>query len=197
MPSKLKVESYMSVEDLNTHIRKFEGDCKTATRLHLIKLAMKTGNLKEACEILDIPIKTGQDWVKKWNKNGIDGLRHKKGAGRPSYLLEGQFEELDEWMEGKEYLVTKDVYSYIKEHFGIDYSIKQVRRIVKKLNYTWVSPYPIADEQAENAEELLKEKTEIIDSNKDIYGFLDETAVQNTPNVGKIIKKKDPDLKLK
>ena len=106
-----------------------------------------------------------------------------------------QFEELDEWMEGKEYLVTKDVYLYIKDNFKIDYSTKQVRRIIKKLNYTWVRPYPIADDQAENAEEIMKEKTEIINPDKDIYGFLDETAVQNTPNVGKIIKKKDPNLK--
>ena len=67
MPSKLKVEQHMSVEDLNTHIRKFEGDCKTANRLHLIKLAMKTDSLRESCEILDVPLKTGQDWV----KNGI------------------------------------------------------------------------------------------------------------------------------
>lgn len=189
MPAKLEIKPHMSVDILNTHIRKFEGDCKTANRLHLIKLAMKLGNLKEACEILDVPLKTGQNWVKKWNKNGIDGLRHKKGAGRPSFLSKKQFEELDVWMEGVEYLVTKDVYLYIKNNFNVDYSTKQVERIVKKLNYSWVSPYPIADNQADDAEEILKEKTDIIDPDNDIYGFLDETAVQNTPNVRRIIKK--------
>jgi transposase len=144
---------------------------------------------------LDIPLRTGHDWVKKWNEKGIDGLRHKKGAGRPSFLSNKQLEELDNWMRKKEYLVTNDVYFYIKDNFGIDYSLKQVRRIIKKLNYTWVKPYPIADEQVENTEKLLKRDTESIDHDNDIYGFLDEVAVQNTPNVNRVIKKRAPNLK--
>jgi putative transposase len=98
-------------------------------------------------------------------------------------------------MEGQEYLVTNEVYFYIKNNFGVDYSLKQVRRIIKKLDYTWAKPYPIADEQAENAEEILKNDMKIVDPDKDIYGLLDEVAVQNTPNVGRIIKKKDQNRK--
>jgi putative transposase len=108
-----------------------------------------------------------------------------------------QFLELDEWMVGQEYLTTKDVYLYIKDHFEVDYSLKQVGRIVRKLDYTWVKPYPIADKQPDDAEEQLKEKIVDLDPENDIYGFVDETAVQNKPNVGKIIKKKDQKQKLK
>ena len=180
----------MSVEELNNHIRKFESDCKTANRLHLIKQVMKTNNIEEACEIMDVSSRTAYGWVKKWNDEGIDGLRHKKGAGRPTFMSKEQFRELDEWMVEQEYLTTKDVYLYIKEHFEIDYSLKQVGRIVKKLDYSWVKPYPIADDQPDDAEEQLKEKIDDLDPENDIYGFVDETAIQNKPNVGKIIKKR-------
>ena len=185
----------MSAEDLNTHIRKFESDCKTANRLHLIKQVIKTNNIEEACEIMDVSPRTAYEWVKKWNEKGIDGLRHKKGAGRPTFMSEEQFLELDEWMVEQEYLTTKDVYLYIKDNFEVDYSLKQVGRIVRKLEYTWVKPYPIADDQPDDAEEQLKEKIDDLDLENDIYGFVDETAIQNKPNVGKIIKKKDQKLK--
>ena len=180
----------MSVEDLNTHIRKFESDCKTANRLHLIKQVLKTNNIEKASEIMDVSQRTAYDWVKKWNEKGIDGLKHKKGAGRPAFLTKEQFRELDEWMLEQEYLTTKDLYLHIKNQYEIDYSSKQVERIVKKLEYTWVKPYPIADEQPDDAEEQLKEKIKDLDPENDIFGFVDETAIQNKPNVGRIIKKR-------
>jgi len=195
MSSKIIIEPHMSVEDLNTHIRKFESDCKTANRLQVIKQVMKTNNIEKTSEIMDVSPRTVYEWVKKWNNGGIDGLRHKKGAGRPPFLSKEQFKELDGWMLEQEYLTTKDLYLHIKDNYEIDYSTKQVRRIVRKLDYTWVKPYPIADNQPDDAEEQLKEKIEDLNPENDIFGFVDETAIQNKPNVGKIIKKKDQKLK--
>jgi transposase len=191
----LVIEMHLSVEDLNKEIRELEQDVKTLNRLHLIKQIYRTNSIAESCEILDIPLRTGYNWVKKWDEGGPDGLRHKKGAGRVSFLSKEQFQELDKWMEKEEFLITHDVYLYIKENFGIEYSKRQVIRIVHQLDYTWVKPYPIADDQVPDAKEILKNKTECIDPENDIYGFIDETAVQNTPNVSRIIKKKGPVLK--
>ncbi|MDR0911063.1 MAG: winged helix-turn-helix domain-containing protein, partial [Methanobrevibacter sp.] len=98
--------------------------------------------------------------------------------------------ELDSWIDDHEYLVTKDVYIHIKEKYGVDYSLKQVREIIKKLDYSWAKPYTLGSKMPSNAEEILKSKTKDIDPDEDIYGFVDEVAVQNTPNVGRIIKKK-------
>jgi putative transposase len=195
MKSEVINKNHMSLENLNRHIRKLEKISKVVNRLHFIRQVYKTENIAESCEILDIPLRTGYNWVNKWNENGIEGLNHEKGAGRPSFLSNNQLEELDQWIESEEFLVTHDVYLYIKDNFGVDYSQRQVRRIVSALNYTWVKPYPIADEQVENAEKILKERTKCINPDKDIYGLLDEVSVQNTPNVGRIIKKKDLNLK--
>jgi transposase len=191
MKSESKInKDHMSVEDLTKEIHELERDAKMLERLNLVRMVYKTNDIAKSCELLDIPSRTGYGWVEKWNKNGIVGLRHKKGAGRPPFLSKKQLHELDEWMIDKDYLVTNDVYLYIKDEYGVDYSTKQVQRIIKKLDYVWVVPYPIAEDQPENAEELLKEATKDLDLDKDVVGFVDETAVQNTPNVGKVIKKK-------
>jgi transposase len=190
MGSESKIVKHMDIEDLIIEIRDLERDSKTLNRLHLIRQVFKTNDIKESCEILDIPLRTGHDWVKKWNENGIEGLRHKKGAGRPPFLSDEQMQELDNWIENEEYPVPYNVYLYIKDNFGVDYSKRQVDRIIKKLDYVRVKPYPIAEKQAENAKEILKESTACIDPDNDIYGFVDEVAVQNTPNVSKILKKK-------
>ena len=50
MPSEIEIEPYLSVEELNIHIRKFESDCETVNRLYLIKQVMKTKNVGEASD---------------------------------------------------------------------------------------------------------------------------------------------------
>ena len=110
MGSEIINKEYMSVGDLNRHIRKLEKISKVVNRLYLIRQVYKTDNIAESCEILDIPLRTGYNWVNKWNKKGIDGLRHKGGAGRPSFLSSNQLKKLDQWIENEEFLVTHDVY---------------------------------------------------------------------------------------
>jgi transposase len=73
-------------------------------------------------------------------------------------------------MFDKDFLTTKEVYLHIKNEFNVDYSLKQVREIIRKLKYTWIKPYPIATKSPNNAKELLKERTKEINPDKDIYG---------------------------
>ena len=190
MKSESKIIEHMKVEDLVREIRELERDAKTLNRLHFILNVYRTNDIAKSSENMGIPVRTGNDWARKWNEKGIDGLRHKKGAGRPPFLSTAQLEELDNWIESEEYPVAYNVYLYIKENFGVDYSKRQIDRIINKLNYVRVKPYPIAEDQPENAEELLEKATECIDPDKDIYGFVDEVAVQNTPNVSRILKKR-------
>jgi putative transposase len=146
--------------------------------------------VKEARLILGIPQKTAYNWLYKWNNEGVGGLDHKKGAGRPSFLSESQIEELNEFIKSDDSLGTTDVHYFIEDRFGIDYSTKQVRSIIKKLEYSWIKPYPIFSKSPENAKEVMKEDASEIDPDEDIYGFFDESAMQNLPNISKVLKKR-------
>ena len=61
----------MSDENLSRHIRELEKVSKVVNRLYLIRQVYKTDNIAESCEILDIPLRTGYNWVKRWNEEGI------------------------------------------------------------------------------------------------------------------------------
>ena len=110
MESDSKIIKHLKVNDLIIHIRKIERDVKTLNRLYLILDVYRTDDIAKSCKNLGIPVRTGNDWVKKWNENGIEGLRHKKGAGRPSFLSDEQLEELDNWIENEEYPVAYNFY---------------------------------------------------------------------------------------
>jgi len=189
------VKFHMSSDKLNMHIRELEKVAKKVNRFHFIRQLYKGHSVREACSILDIPVKTGYNWLKKWNDEGPDGLSHKKGAGRPPFLSEVQLKEVDEYIKNSDSLGTKDVHYFIKDRFNVDYSLKQVRFIINKLKYGWIKPYPVFSKSPDNAKEIMKEDASEIDPDEDIYGFFDESSMQNLPNVSKVLKKKEKKLK--
>jgi putative transposase len=195
--SKDLVVFHISLDELNTLIRKVEKNAKKVNRLHFIRQMYNGHSVQEACSILDIPLRTGYNWLKKWNEEGPDGLNHKKGAGRPSFLTEAQLKEVNEYIKSNGSLGTKDVHYFIENNFDTDYCLTQVRAIIKKLKYGWIKPYPIYSKSPKNAKKLMKKAASKIDPDKDIYGFFDESAMQNTPNISRVLKKRGKKHKVK
>jgi putative transposase len=182
---------HISAEKLNKHIRKLENIAKKVNRLHLIQQLYDGKSIDEASKILKIPKRTAYNWLKKWNEEGLEGLDHKKGAGRPSFLTEEELKKLDDYIMNNDGLGTEDVHYFIQKEFGIDYSLKQVRIIINKLGYSRIKPYPVYDKSPADAEEILKKAASEIDPEKDIYGFFDESSMNNKPNISRVLKKKE------
>jgi transposase len=193
--SKDLVEFHISSEKLNSMVRELEKVAKKVNRLHFIQQLYKGHSVREACSILEITVTTGYKKMKKWNSEGPNGLNHKKGAGRPTFLNEIQMKEVDEFIRNNDSLGTKDVHYFIEKRFGVDYSLKQVRFIINKLEYGWIKPCPIFSKSPENAKEIMKEDASEIDPDKDIYGFFDESAMQNLPNISRVLKKEEKNPK--
>jgi transposase len=126
----------------------------------------------------------------KWNEYGLDGLNHTKGGGKPSFLIEKELKEVDEFIKHNSSLGTKDVHYFILKNFNIDYSLKQVRFIINKLEYGWIKPFPIFYDSPKNAKEILKNETSQIDPDNDIYGFFDESCFKNQTNISRVLKRK-------
>jgi putative transposase len=195
--SKGLVIEHISASMLNDYIRILEKVAKKVNRLHFIQQLYNGYTVREACSILKIPERTGYNWLKKWNEEGLDGLNHKKGGGRPSFLTKSQFQEVDDYIKNNDSLGTNEVHDFIENKFGVDYTPKQTRIIINKLKYSWIKPYPIYSKSPGNAKEILKESTKEINLDEDIYGFFDESAFQNHPNISKILKKKEKNTKLR
>ncbi len=102
------------------------------------------------------PTKQFTDGLKHVNLIGLEGLKPSFGGGRPSKLTYDQLIELDKIIEKTPNISMKDVHKLVNEKFNVDYSLKQIGKIIKKLEYNYSKAYPKFSKSPKDAEEQLK-----------------------------------------
>lgn len=156
--SKIKIENHLTIQELNDIISELRIDVKVYQRAIFLKMVMQKKPISHAAEFVGVTRETGFNWLKKYNKEGFNGLIPKYGGGRPSLLTNEQFEELKEIITNSEKNYSiRDVQKLINDKYGVNYSYKQTWEISKKkLNLNYAKPFPIYSKKPENAEEILK-----------------------------------------
>lgn len=152
-------KSYAGVEELQTRIKNLEQDIKVLNKLYFINDIYHDVSISESCKKLGISRVTGHNWLNQWNKGGFDSLRRKNGSGGQSKLSPEQKEELSKTIIENEIYSSKKVLELIKEKFNVEYSIRQVERILRDLKFGYGKPYTIYSKMPEDAEELLKKNS--------------------------------------
>lgn len=66
----------------------------------------------------------------------------------------------------------KDVHLIVNKKFDVDYSLKQIGKIVKKLGYNYSKAYPKFSKSPEDAEEQLKKLKRTQRNNKRYYSLI-------------------------
>ena len=120
-------------------------------------------------ELYNTSFKQILNWVERFEKEGIEGLRDKEKSGRPSKLTESQLQEVKNLVLEKspsDYGINSATWTgpllikYIKDHYQIEYKKAQIYNILKNLGLTYQKGrgiYPEADEQKrEDFKEALK-----------------------------------------
>lgn len=90
-------------------------------RLQTILYRMQGKTISQTLELLDIHRDTLHDWVRKWNRGGIDELRTRKSPGRPR-----KFEPRHKG------LVIKKIKGSLKD--GTPYTALAIEGYLKKTN---------------------------------------------------------------
>ena len=88
----------------------------------------------------------------------MEGLKRKKGSKGQSKLTDEQLLLLNEIIQDENLQTAKEVKDRIEKEFDVEYSIRSVERIMKKLGYSYTKPYKIYSKMPADAEELLKKK---------------------------------------
>ena len=86
---------------------------------------IRNGNtIKNTAKILDIDRRTGSEWLRKYNENGVEGLiPHFNKCGRKCLLSDEQLKQLEfEVVEKRNIRSIKDAQKYIYSNFHINYS---------------------------------------------------------------------------
>lgn len=154
--SKINLFNKMSKEELNNEMGQYVAFYRYYQRLIAIKFITEGHTIQDAANLLNISYPTVHRWAKSCEMDGLDGLKPSFGGGRPSKLSYEQQVELDNIIENTPNLSMKNVQQIIKEKFNVEYSLKQIGVIVRKLGYNYSKAYPIFTKTPKDAKKQLK-----------------------------------------
>lgn len=152
----MKIEKWITSEELKNHIRAKEKDVKVLNRLHFMNYLYSGCSVPEASEKLGITKVTGYNWLERWNEDGYEGLIPRFAGGRPSKLTDTEKHQLKELLKERDDWTTKEIRKLIYDRFKVEYSLKQVGIILKNLGMKFGKPYPKDYRRPDDAEEQLK-----------------------------------------
>ena len=148
--SKINIFNKMKKQELIDEMSNYVGYYRYYQRLIAINMIVKGFTIADAANAIGVSYQTVHRWAKSCESNGLDGLKPSFGGGRPSKLT------YDKTIEKTPNMSMKDVYFEIKNKYGIDYSMKQIGVIVKKLGYNYSKAYPLFTKSPKDAKEQLK-----------------------------------------
>lgn len=135
---------------------KKEKDPKVRDRIRMMILLKEGYKQKEVAKIMRTTERTVYTWKKRYEEDGIEGLKTKEKPGRKRKLSDEDMERLKDLLKQKEYWTTRGVRNLIKIEFGIEYTLRHVARILRKLGMKYQKPYVNDFRKPKNAQEILK-----------------------------------------
>lgn len=158
-PEQIPLKKHMTSEELQRRIRTLETNTKVLQRLYFIKHRYDGKSVEEASRLVGVAKPVGYEWQERWNERGYDGLIPLYAGGRPSKLSNQQKERLMLLLKEKSSWTTDEVRLLISNEFGVEYTLKQVRVISKKLGMKYAKPFTLDYRKPTNAEQILKKHT--------------------------------------
>lgn len=99
---------------------------------------------------------TGYEWLKRYNEGGTEKLKPTFRGGRPPKLPKDKQAELRQKLKQRRDWTTREVSRLIENEFGVAYSLRSTRRILRSLKMRYAKPYPRDYRRPPDAETALK-----------------------------------------
>lgn len=149
------------IEELDKYLKEYRQAHNIYMRLLAVRM-VKLGETRTSVgEFIRKDRKTIGNWVKDYDKYGIEGLiPDYSSCGTKSKLTNDQLIELKILLSDpdKHYTII-DAKELIENRFGVTYSYKQVWEITrKKLGFNYCKPFLIYKEALADAEDILLKK---------------------------------------
>jgi putative transposase len=137
---QIPIQRSLSYGELSRRIRELERETKLLDRLRFIKYRYDGVSVDEAARRVGVAKCVGYDWQRRWNESGYDGLFPRYAGGRPSKLTPEQKEQLKSLVAQKELWTTHEVRELILREFGVAYTLKQIRIMLRELGTRYGRP---------------------------------------------------------
>ena len=139
-------------------------DGEQVRRILAIAMVLEGWDRTEAAEFNGMDRQTLRDWVHRYNKDGISGLKSRRSTGRPPFLTSLQRAELldlviagpDPEVHGVVRWRCVDLRAEIERRFSVTVHENTVGRWLHELRLTRLQPRPVHPQKDPQAEETFK-----------------------------------------
>ena len=117
-----------------------ERNRNAAYKINAIILLGTGWKLKQVEEALLIDDETLRSYIQKYRTGGVKALIATNFQGRHCHLMEEQREQLIAELDGSIYLTTQAIIEFVRDAFGIEYSLSGMRDLLHRLGYEFKKP---------------------------------------------------------
>ena len=128
-------------------------------KLHAVIAASKHG-IQEVAKVYGVSRNTITKWIKHISNMDLEKLKAPKERRKPTKLNDEQMVEIKALIEQDSNITSKAIKIKIKELYGIDVGITTAYRIIKRLNYSYITPRPRHYKQDKEKVEEFKKKSD-------------------------------------
>jgi len=143
-------------------LAKKEKDAKAYKRFLALHHIQEGNTYVEAGQKVGAHWRSVQDWVKSYNKQGLESLQYHKREGRKPLLDKSFHEEFKRLIEEVQFkkeggrLKGEDARQLLKEHFSISYSLPSTYRWLHAVGLSWITGRDCHPKMNQEAQEEFK-----------------------------------------
>jgi transposase len=160
----MQIQRYQISFFENKFINESNSDVKQ--RLQLLLYLREDRNMRNVAEILRVSLGSVSYWKQRFEKEGLAGLQDKIGRGRKSELNKKQLKYLMSAIDSgikmkdgyKRGFKTKDIREFIQNRFGISYTPRHCRRVMRKMKYNLKVPRSRNKSRSQKSVDEFKEQ---------------------------------------
>ena len=141
-----------------------ERDGRVSARLLALANALDGMCRDEAARAAGMDRQTLRDWVRRYNAEGVEGLRDRPRSGRPCALDEGRQAALKGLIlrgprlerDGCVAWRARDLCALVEDRFGVRYGESGMLKLLRGLDLSWQKARPVHPEADPKAQERFK-----------------------------------------
>lgn len=163
----MTVKEHHSVREL-LKLNKSQSNIRMARRIQAIALAQQGYSSQQIAKMTGSCRRAIQNWVARYNKDGIDGLKEKSGRGRTPKLPASEYQKLcsriDLGPTDKDKVASlygKDIQRILNREFHVLYSLTGVYQLLHRLGYSYLRPRPRHQKADPQAQQHFKKTSQI------------------------------------
>lgn len=117
-----------------------ERDMKVKERILITSLIAEGRSTYEAARILHCSQSKTAYWKKRYELEGLDGLKTRKQPGRPPKVTEEKMKEIREAVEAGDWWTVKTVREIIRSEAGVSCTERHVQRLLHTWDFSLIRP---------------------------------------------------------